>query len=331
MESRQAPPVYNPYNRAVTAKAATPVSRISTPLVPPFRAPSGHRPGPPAYRPFVGGAKGPSLPQPPSAKPSTVQANIVQRAQSQHMVFPSDIMAELNAEVDALGYGLGLEQAEFVEDDAPEFPSQHVEAGERERLGAVSLSSGIHHFELLAQNYKAVVTQPWGFSVAKKALQQTDLVKINAYIVKWNSGAVVAKIHRRGEGNKILYEVDGRTYSTHEDSNQLYPIHGPGIASGNGPADMYRLLKAIGKADPAKIIKLYEQLLGTQSEEYTSAAKKKKEGGHRSAVKIPKAKTTSAGNLKRMKSGALEALKAEAEEALTQPASAQYSNRLNEA
>jgi hypothetical protein len=298
LETRPAPPVYNPFGRAVAAKAA---------------APAAPRSGSPVFRPLT-------------ATPIRPPARTIQRAESGRIMFPGDFMEELERVVDSPAYQQSLPPAEYVEPDFSPKP-----AAQREQLSTVTLSSAIHHAEQLGQKYKDVVTQPWGFSFAKKSTQQEDLAAINAYITKWNAGEKVVKIHASGGGNKIQYTVNDRIYSTHEDSSQLYPISGPGIASGNGPSDMYYLLSELGKAEAAKVIKLAEQLKATKSAEFAKAAAEKMEGGHRSGVKVPKAKTSSAATLKLMKGGVLEKAKTDAEKELRkQPKSAQYSNRLDE-
>ncbi len=187
----------------------------------------------------------------------------------------------------------------------------------------VSLSSAIHWFENLNEKYDKVVTQPWGFSFAPRKTQEEDVKAINEYIGLFKAGKIEKQTHRH-EGPKTIYTVNGRVYSTHADSHQLYPISGPGVIHGRGPVDMYYVLQALERDEPARVIRLYEQYVG-MDEKWHKAAAEKMEGGHRSGVELPDIKTTSAGTIKKMQPTKLEAKVKEARAALEKvPPSNQY-------
>jgi hypothetical protein len=245
------------------------------------------------------------------------------------VLFPDDLHDLLNREADAW-------------EETPEFTRL------QQPLQRVSLSSAIHWFENLNDKYDKVVTQPWGWSFARKATQEKDVEHLNEYISEYNGetspvedGMSLALrlvqplpkhfVDWEIKGNKIEYEIHGRLYSTHDDGPQLYPISGKGVACGCGARDMYYLLRDLGLDSLVRVIRLHEILVGSSTEEYQAALQEKMDGGHRSGVELPKIDTTSAKNIEKMNKQKLSPKLNEALKALqSKPKSARYRNRLNE-
>ena len=184
-------------------------------------------------------------------------------------------------------------------------------------LQRVALSSPIHWAENLNEKFDKVVTQPWGWSFATKSIQEKDVRDLNEYIAEYNaetlpveeSSSLASRLVQplpkhfvdwEIKGNKIEYVIHGRRYSTHDDSPQLYPIKGKGIACGCGVHDMYYLLKDLGRDTPARVIRLHEILIGSSTSEYQQALQEKMSGGHRSGVELPNIETTSAKTIEKM-------------------------------
>lgn len=175
------------------------------------------------------------------------------------------------------------------------------EENQRQLLYEVSLSSDIHHLDKLAERYLGVMTQPWGFSFAKTGIQETDVEYIKNYIKRWNKNEIEKPSHIV-DGRKIRYTGEtGIVYSTHDDSNQLYPISGPGVYRGKGAGDMYRILKKLNLDIPLRVIRLHEAYLHFQDPEVARKLQEKLEGGHRSGIEVPKPTYTNKAKIEKAK------------------------------
>jgi hypothetical protein len=88
------------------------------------------------------------------------------------------------------------------------------------------------------------------------------VAKINEYVKHVNSGAGGSVLdgsrqpvthgpatHAGAKPGMVQYTLNGRTYSTHADTTQLFPVSGTGIVSGQGAADMKRALEQLGELD----------------------------------------------------------------------------------
>lgn len=205
-------------------------------------------------------------------------------------------------------------------------------AENRPYLGTVSLPSAVHHQENLGKKWDDMVNQPWGFSISPKAQQQQDVDAINQHINKWNDGQSVADSpvkHKPASDGKTEYSIEGRTYSTHSDTAQLYPISGPGISTGKGAGDMYHLLKQNNMLNKVNTIQIHQLHQGMQAQAYQEQAQNKIAGGHRSGVDLKKPQVTPAGNINKMKDHKLKPLLDGAKKGMDEvPPSPRFSNQL---
>ena len=239
---------------------------------------------------------------------------------------------------DATGAGAPSQSASTSENTHTAAPAasegidKEDNAENRPYLGTVSLPSAVHHEENLGKKYEDMSNQPWGFSISPKAQQQQDVNAINEHINKYNSGQSVADspvTHKPASDGKTEYSIEGRTYSTHSDTAQLYPVSGPGISTGQGPGDMYHLLKQNGKLTDVSKIRLNELHQGMQGQAYQEQAQNKIAGGHRSGVSLPKPKRTAGGNINKMNPQKLKPLLAQAQQRMDSvPISERFSNQL---
>lgn len=117
-------------------------------------------------------------------------------------------------------------------------------------LHPVSEPSDAHRFESLNANYKNIAAHAYGFSFATRELMADDTKIINKFIAAFNGRGKWTPKARKvsydfGLGNKIEYTVNGRTYSTHDNTSQLYPLRGTDITAGVGAVAMGRVLRAL--------------------------------------------------------------------------------------
>lgn len=136
----------------------------------------------------------------------------------------------------------------------------------------VSEPSDVHREESLNRNYADIAAHAHGFSFAPRAVMAADTAIINEFIRamnrtgEWTEGAAEVSWDH-GSGNKLEYTVNGRTYSTHDNSAQLYPLSGVQVTHGSGPVDMGRIMEARGKlTENAKIT--LEMILNPQHDRF---------------------------------------------------------------
>lgn len=121
---------------------------------------------------------------------------------------------------------------------------------------SVSASSAHHDLNLIKSKAASAAAKLYGFSFVNKATERADVDMINEYIkgkrVKGSDGQVITHgpaTHAGAKLGMIQYLINGRIYSTHADTTQLFPVSGTGIVNGNGIADMLKELKKLGKLD----------------------------------------------------------------------------------
>ncbi|MES2317752.1 MAG: hypothetical protein V4631_09685 [Pseudomonadota bacterium] len=129
-------------------------------------------------------------------------------------------------------------------------------AGDGVPAGYVSASSAHHALHLLRTKAASAASKTYGFSFVDKPTETADVAKINEYIKHLKSGSAEPFLDSEGKrmshgkathaGAKpgmIQFKVNGRVYSTHADTLQLFPVSGAGIVAGKGIADMLKVLK----------------------------------------------------------------------------------------
>jgi hypothetical protein len=139
-------------------------------------------------------------------------------------------------------------------------PEAIMMAGPLKHLHPVSLASPAHWTHEVGDKFRSIAKHHYGWSFADISIQQADLIEINDFITQYEAGADVRAHAVTYKFNlpKVEYTVDGRTYSTHADSDQLYPISGLNITNGKGPIELGKAMKVLGILTNERAIKLYQ-------------------------------------------------------------------------
>jgi len=144
-------------------------------------------------------------------------------------------------------------------------------------LHTVSEPSDAHRFESLNVNFKNIAAHGYGFSFATRAIMIADTDIINEFVAAFNglaawTAAAEEVSYDFGLGNKIEYTVNGRVYSTHDHSSQLYPLHGTSITNGVGPVAMGRVLRDLNRLTDDRRATL-ELILNPQTDKWGNPLK----------------------------------------------------------
>ena len=117
----------------------------------------------------------------------------------------------------------------------------------RAKIPLSTLAGSVHWLANLASRYKDMAGSGGPFAVAAKNVMEADLVVINRYITTVNEGGDTSELGVTRDAQvvapKVRYTVNGRTYHTHDDSPQLFPVEGTDVDNGTGPIDMARVLQ----------------------------------------------------------------------------------------
>jgi hypothetical protein len=139
-------------------------------------------------------------------------------------------------------------------------PDAIMLAAPLKRLEQVSLPSPAHWEHEVGNKFRSIAKHVYGWSFGDMSMQQRDVDLINDFVTKYEAGtdvtghAVTFKLNLP----KVEYTVNDRTYSTHADHNQLYPISGTDITNGIGPVMLGNAMKDLGILTDERRIKLYQ-------------------------------------------------------------------------
>jgi hypothetical protein len=130
-------------------------------------------------------------------------------------------------------------------------------------LHKISTSSAHHSLGKLKKMAPSAAKKSYGFSFVDKTQEEADIRLINSYISTQKSPKDIVithapATHAGAKEGMMAYTINGRVYSTHQKTQQVFPVSGPGISSGKGPDQMMALLKSKGTLT----LQLYFKLTG---------------------------------------------------------------------
>lgn len=165
------------------------------------------------------------------------------------------------------------------------------------RYSSVSASSAHHDRSKMKQMAPTAAAKSYGFSFVDKRTEAADIQSINAYIKHVNGGGSTPMLgtnnkpithkpadHDGAKPGMIQFDVNGRTYSTHADTAQLFPVKGEGIVRGKGIQDMHARLKDEGVYSKRADVKTYYSVntaLDANAKPWASAGRAKQDEAQR--------------------------------------------------
>ncbi|WP_284641931.1 hypothetical protein [Paenibacillus silviterrae] len=158
------------------------------------------------------------------------------------------------------------------EEESEEQAEEASSIPDKLELTPASLPSETHFLENAGKNYKQLASKEL-FSLCKKSIMAADLTLINEYIANYTEDKPVGNkvTHRRGAtSSQIEYVVNGRTYSTHKGTAQLYPVSGTDVKTGKGPVAVGKLLRELKALTEDRKVGLYQIVMKNNSKDEAS-------------------------------------------------------------
>jgi hypothetical protein len=155
---------------------------------------------------------------------------------------------------------------------------------------SVAASSAHHDMKLLKNKAPSAAGKEYGYSFVDKAVEKGDVATINKYMQHVldkeqgpfldDDGNPVTHAPATHQGSKpgmIQFQVNGRVYSTHADTSQLFPVSGDGIVHGKGPVEMMAELAGQSLLDDKTFYQLECVRDGTEAAAWAQVGKTTKQ------------------------------------------------------